>query len=679
VARWIAIGLAGVIGLAALAGLVVLTLWDWNDARAFIARRASETLGRPVAIDGDLAVGWGNPIRIHVEGLRVANRFVPGSSRSPGNSDQGWSGEPEMMSVRALDVWLRPWPLLRGHIELAEVRIDAPALVLEKNAAGEPNWDFTPASTVGAATRDVAVDVTKAGNRHQVPVIERLAVRAGRVRYRDPTRGVDVVSGIDTASGANGAERVRLDGNGRFAGMPFALRIEGGSLWLLRDSREPYPLHIEATIGHTRCVVDGRIAEPVKMEGVDLGIDVRGASLADLLPIAGFPAPPTRPFALSGHLDHRHLDHRHLDHQGTVWRLEGLLGGVGDSDLSGWLALDTAGERPRITGELVSRRLAAADLAGFIGAAPGGGAYPTKGPGRVLPATPVDLAVLHGADVDIAFRGQQVEAPFAPLAGLDVRVRLDNGRLAMDPLALGMGGGRVTGAVVFDARQRQPVLETSLEFRRIRLAGFFRGGAMAREMGGVIAGRIQLAGHGTTVADILATANGKLGLAVDGGQISALLAKGLKTNIPETLGLVLSGDRPLAFGCLVGDLVAENGVLRTGVLVLDAQETLVTGQGTVDLRNERLDLTFEGRSKSPQIFATHVPVTVRGTLGAPAISAGAGETVARGVAALALGVLLTPLAALVPLLDPGTGEDVHCGQLVRNARAPAAAPAGSGR
>jgi len=41
---------------------------------------------------------------------------------------------------------------------------------------------------------------------------------------------------------------------------------------------------------------------------------------------------------------------------------------------------------------------------------------------------------------------------------------------------------------------------------------------------------------------------------------------------------------------------------------------------------------------------------------------------ARVGASVALGVLLTPLAALLPLVDPGGGEDADCGALVQQAQ-----------
>ncbi|HYD64912.1 AsmA family protein [Azospirillum sp.] len=653
VLKWIGLGLLGLAGLVVVGGGLALALFDWNDARGFAARQASKALGREVAIDGTLDVKLGDPIHIHIEGLRVANT--------------DWAKEPNFAEVRVLDAQVRLWPLLRGDIEVPEVKVSGPKLAMEKNAEGANNWTFG-----NDPRKEAAEETVKPDDRSEVPLIESLVIEDGRVGYLDPKSEIDINSTINTATGGSGDASVRLDGQGSFAGKPFKLAVDGGSLLFLRDTAQPYPIKVEASVGKTRGKVEGKIAEPVKLEGVDLSIEVAGDDMAEIFPIFGIPTPKTRPYALSGR----------LGKEGNVWRFDGMNGKVGESDLAGNLAMDTGGERPRITADLTSRRLAAVDLAGFVGASPrGSGDYPTKGPGRILPATEVNLERLRFADMDVRFKGQRVEAPMAPLDGLDAHLKLENGKATLEPLSVGIGKGRVAGTVVLDGQGRSAALRTNLEVRGVQLAQFFRDTPFAKEMGGTVSGRVQLTGRGPTVADILAAADGKVGLAVDGGRISALAVKGLKTNVLETLGVVLSGDRPLPFNCLVTDVEAQNGVAKVNALVLDTPETLITGQGGVNLKEERLNMRVQGKAKHPQIFATHVPVTVGGTLGDPDIGVDATETAARGAAAVALGVLLTPLASILPLVDTGTDEEAHCGSLIQNAKAPAgpAGKAGNGK
>ena len=71
---------------------------------------------------------FGNPIRIHIEGLRIAN--------AP------WSDVKDMADIQAIDLELRPWPLLHGDIQIPELKVAGPKVILEKNPDGAANWDF---------------------------------------------------------------------------------------------------------------------------------------------------------------------------------------------------------------------------------------------------------------------------------------------------------------------------------------------------------------------------------------------------------------------------------------------------------------------------------------------------------------------------------------------------------
>lgn len=650
--KWIGYGLLGLVGLVVVAVGAVLLLFDWNDARGFVARHASSALNREVAIDGDLRVHLGNPIRIHLEGLRVANA--------------DWAQDKTMAEIKVLDATLRPWPLLRGDWELPELKFQGPKLILEKNEKGEANWNFGPPN----AEKEVAKQAATPDNRGDIPVIERLVIADGTIRYRDPTSDIDIDNTINTATGGNDDDTVELKGKGSFAGKPFTLAAAGGSLLYLRDDPKPYPLKIDAAVGKTKGHIEGSIAEPVKMQGVDLSVALSGPDMAEIFPIVGIPTPKTRPYSIDGH----------LSREGDLWAFRDMTGKVGESDLSGDLSVKTGGERPLVKADLTSKRLAAQDLAGLVGASPrGSDDYPTRGKDKVIPATPIPVEKLRNTDMDVRLRGKRVEAPFAPLDDLDMRVRLNDGDLHFDPLSLGIGGGRIAGAVQVDSRRKVPAMRTNLDIRAMKLSTFFNETALAGQIGGTVAGRVQLAGTGKTVADLLATSDGKIGVAVDGGRITSLAVKGLKTNILETLGVAISGSKPMPFNCLVGNMSVENGIAQVQALVLDTPETLVTGKGRISLRNEALDLRIVGDAKSPQVFATHVPVLVGGTLGNPDIGVDPTESAARGAAAVALGVLLTPLASVLPFLDPGSDEQPQCGRLVRDARSPEKGGQASGK
>jgi hypothetical protein len=502
-------------------------------------------------------------------------------------------------------------------------------------------------------------------------MLYRLVISDVHLLYKVPAHGIDVASKFDTATGsATGKEEVRLDGDGTFEGKPFRLDLVAGSLLQLRDPSDPYPIHVDARIGKTKGTIEGTMGDPIKMEGLDIRLDLSGPDLAELFPIFGIPLPKTPPYRLSGL----------LQRTGASWKFSDMKGGVGDSDLSGDVALDTGGERPKVTADLVSKRLDFDDLATLVGAPPATGPNETasaeqkkeaeerKKSGRILPDTKVDLARLRAMDMTVSLVGKDVIAPSLPMQDFKAKFLLDNGRLTVEPLSFGVAGGRIGGHLVLDGREEVPAVATDLKIRSVKLAEFFRDSKFAEEMGGVFGGRIELNGRGRSTHEIFESGDGGAVVVMSGGKLSNLLLEIVGIDIAESLGFALGKDKPVPVRCAVADFKLSKGELKTQTFVIDTTDTNVTGEGSIDLGSEKMDLKLEAHPKDPSLLAARTPVLIKGRLGDPEFGIDPSQAIARGAAAAALGALLTPLAALLPMIELGLGKDSPCHKLIQQAQ-----------
>jgi uncharacterized protein involved in outer membrane biogenesis len=68
------------------------------------------------------------------------------------------------------------------------------------------------------------------------------------------------------------------------------------------------------------------------------------------------------------------------------------------------------------------------------------------------------------------------------------------------------------------------------------------------------------------------------------------------------------------------------------------------------------------------------PIRIGGTFKNPTVHPEAGPLAARAGAAVALGVLVTPIASLLALVDLGGAKDSNCSALVEQAKENVAAP-----
>jgi uncharacterized protein involved in outer membrane biogenesis len=155
---------------------------------------------------------------------------------------------------------------------------------------------------------------------------------------------------------------------------------------------------------------------------------------------------------------------------------------------------------------------------------------------------------------------------------------------------------------------------------------------------------------------------------VPDGQIRRAFAELMGVDVVKGLGLLLSKNQESTpIRCGVAHFQAVDGVFKADRIVFDTGPVLVTGSGTITMGDEKLDLKAQGHPKKVQLLHVMAPVTAQGSLLHPKLGVAPGPAIAQGGAAAALGVFLTPLAAVLPFIDPGLAKDANCAGLVAEA------------
>src|SRR5512132_150970 len=122
---------ATIIGLIVAAVATILAVYDANDRKQLAASAASTALGRKLSINGDVHLDLGWVTRISLSDVSIAN------------ADWAKAKDPNMVHVGRLDLAMDIWQLLHGRILVPEIDISRPRVLLERNAQGEANWQFS--------------------------------------------------------------------------------------------------------------------------------------------------------------------------------------------------------------------------------------------------------------------------------------------------------------------------------------------------------------------------------------------------------------------------------------------------------------------------------------------------------------------------------------------------------
>ena len=254
-----------------------------------------------------------------------------------------------------------------------------------------------------------------------------------------------------------------------------------------------------------------------------------------------------------------------------------------------------------------------------------------------------------------------------PLENLVTHLSLRDSVLKLEPLNFGVAGGHLSAVISLDGRKDPIQARVRLRAKKILIAKLLPTIELNKSSIGQINGELDLAGKGNSVGRMLASSDGKVGLVVAGGEISKLMLETIGLHLWEILQLKMSGDKMVRLRCAVADFDVKAGTMHAGTLVFDTDITTVVGTGSIELGTEKLDLTFNPKTKNTSIVALHSPIYVRGTFARPEVGVDKGRVAMRALGAAALAVV-NPLLLLVPLIDAGPGTDSDCGKLVQDAR-----------
>ena len=109
--------------------------------------------------------------------------------------------------------------------------------------------------------------------------------------------------------------------------------------------------------------------------------------------------------------------------------------------------------------------------------------------------------------------------------------------------------------------------------------------------------------------------------------------------------------------------------------VIDAvADAIVTVDGWVNMSKEQLNLHVKPETKQLRLLTFRTPFYVEGTFKHPDLSLDKKVLAMKGGAAAVLAAVAAPVAALLPLINTGPGENSPCAALLAKARAPASAP-----
>jgi AsmA family protein len=649
--------------LAALLVALVAALSNPQWLRAPLERAVSASLHRQFTVR-QLHLHWSREPTLVLDDVVLGN--LAGSST------------PRMARVASMELTLSLPNLLRGHIVLPKVVMNDADVLLERLQDGRRNW------VVGNERK------SKPEKPRSRLRLGSVALTGGRVRYVDHTIPIDMtvlahaleaqadqLPHDSDAKQRNTRYGLAYEISGRYRDNPFSGQAHSGGVLSVVDSGVPFPLELELQAGETHLRMEGTLADATQLSGIDMRIDMAGPTLANIYPLLLLPLPASPPYALHGR----------LRRDGPRFALEQLGGRIGSTDLEGEGTYVMREPRPLLTIRLQSKLLDMTDLGPLIGietetrtGKPLSQAQlstrqeakqtdRTKRGGRVLPAGRFDPERMRVIDADVRLQAHRVRGiATVPLEDFEGAFTLRDAVLKLDAIKLGAAGGTLVARATLDARKGDVLhSEVQTEIRHVQLDRLVHARSSIAKGTGMVSLNAALSGTGNSIADAAARADGRVAATIDDGRVSNLVDAASGLAIGRVLALLATGDRDIPLNCGAAVFDIEDGKGRSSLFVLDTSQTQVLGRGHFDLGQERFDLHLEPEPKRPGLLSFRTPVDLQGSFRHVEISLEKKPLLARAGAAVALAAL-NPLAALIPLIETGPGENTPCAKVLQAAR-----------
>lgn len=658
--------------LGILAALVVLLLlFDWDWLRGPLNRQISQKTERRFDSSHlDVKLGW-NPV-IRLENVYFANADWADKA-----------GERPMARIGTLEFSVSLRDLFDGKVFVPRVALDRAELNFEKAEDERRNWVLGEPSE------------SKEPSRLRIAA---LSVRQGRLNFVD--RGIPMDLGIDVetfdpaaaakadeakAEAENNRYTTRYRFSGRYHDAKFAGQALTGDVLSFQETGIPFPIKGQLTAGTTRLAVEGTVADAANISGIDVRLNIAGQTLANLYPFLLLPLPASPPYQLSGHLT--------LD--GNRYTMQEIRGRIGKTDVAGEAAYVDQEPRPLLTTTLRSKLLNLPDLGPLVGLttesstdkrpptqaetatqrsatakerqASGERVLPSgtvQAKERLLPSGQFEGGRIKAIDAEADLRVDRIDAPdFIALQNLRVKLDLKDGVLRLDPFDVDLADGEIRSTLRLNAQQPTLRADVDITARRLKLARLVPPSPRLAPSTGSLGARAQLAASGNSIADLAAKADGQLQAALSQGQVSNLLDAVSGLNGGKIISLLMGGDKAIPINCGAVSFAVKDGQGHSELFVIDTADTRIEGEGGFDLDRERFDLTIAPKPKKAGILSLRTPVRVYGSFREPDFELDKAGLALRGGGALAL-ALVNPLAALIPLIETGPGEDTNCKQLL---------------
>ncbi|HVP78174.1 MAG TPA: AsmA family protein [Thermodesulfobacteriota bacterium] len=644
--------------LVVVAVYLILSSYNYNSLKPEITRAVKDDTGRELTLGGDISLKIGFTPALVVKNVSFQNA--------------SWGSQPELAKIKRFEIRVRLFPLLSRRIEVKRLILIEPEILFETDTSGKSNLAFDTTKKQDLAK---GKEETKAGGNWKLSALtfNELQIEKGRITYIDHELKKTYVGTVGTlmATAASSESPIKLKLKGAYDDNSFEV---AGTLCTLAAFVKPnktWPVNLAVKTENATLTLDGTVKDPLSRRGIELNFTLTGKDLASFKQFSGESYHLRGPFDVSGRI---------ADTSRNVYSISNLKIIQGENDLSGSVELNLAENRPKVTAALSAQKL---DLRPYFQGGPDteeATKHSSKEAGKedkIFSDRPLPLDTLRRADADVKIQAVQILLPNLPLNSLDMGIVLKDGALTVKPLKAVLGKGSMDGHLSLQSQGKVASLIIVFKIKKFDIGYLAKELKSTEGLKGNLDADIDLNARGSSIAGWMGGLNGKTVLVMGKGRIDKKYIDRLSANLGSNLFHLLNPfpqeAQPAStlINCFVSGFDIKDGAARTSALALNTDDMVVVGEGEINLKTERLNLSFKSVPKGG--FGTHAtgkltvrldeltrPFKLGGTLAHPSLALDLTQTTIEFGQAIGGVVLFGPVAIAAVLVGSSSGDENSC-------------------
>lgn len=557
-----------VVVVVAFVGLIMTT--DINQYKEQIVQVVKDNTGRDFEIAGDLKLAPSLVPTVAIEGVTL------------GNAD--WSKEKNMLSVSKFEAQVALIPLLKKNIQVVRLILVEPNIYLETNKQGQGNWVF---STSNETPKEATESQTDEGGALPALAVNEVKIEKANIIYLDGKAGKKTELVIDeiTVNSSSFSDPMDLLIKASFNKTPLQLNGSLGSINNLLDNKA-YPVKLDIEVADAKVSIDGSIAQPMSVKGIDLLASFEVSKLSNLNNIAGQELPDAGPISFNGKLSDTK----------SGYAVKAMSAQLMEYKVSGDIDVSLSDARPKLNANLSSNSL---DISPFQGEAKEEKIKKEK----VFPSDPLPLEGLKAADVNLTFKAKQLITKDLTISDAAISLNLNNGKLKLSKSGKAAGGSLSIKVDLDGSNGKTAILSNNVDIKQFDISQVAAVQEKKLITGGKTDITIKLKGSGDSVSQIMAGLNGNILIKTGKGKISS---GALNAASADALMSALSMINPGAkksdenlLECAVVNFKIKDGIATAdkGIGISTSQINII-GSGSINLKTEELDIGITPKARA---------------------------------------------------------------------------------